>query len=331
MLRSVFRFSRGFAKTAPSYLLIVLLAVFTGCSTVSTMKEATVDVAKTAANFTVERIPYVGGPKVRFQRKAAVVPFENDTMFKQFPLNRTFQDMIVQKLSKSCSHLVLLLPGSPEFPSTMSSIPRKDNGDIDNMALVENGKQFGLNAAIVGGVLNLSLTQKEEGILWFRETKEKLMIQFSVQVFDTETGAKIFDDRFVHEIKGLEPEEVQAFKDGKPALFEIISDEIDELADKMAKKTCNSVISLPWTGYVVSVVEGKVYLSFGAAIGAKTGDILDVYESGETVENFYKQKFVRPGKKIGQIELVQVDENLSVGKVVSGENVKAGSTVKLPQ
>ncbi len=331
MLRIGFKDIRGFADTVLIFFALVFLAGFAGCSTVKTVKDATVGAAKSAASFTVEHIPYVGGPKVRFQRKAAVVPFENDTIFKQFPLDRTFQDTIVRYLSESCSHLVLFLPGSPGFPDSMSSVPRKDNGDIDNMALVENGRQFGLSAVVTGGVLNLSLTQKEEGMLWFREIKERLRIQFGVQVYDTETGAKIFDDRFVHEIDDLEPEELQAFKDGKPALFETISEEIDDLADTMAEKMCNSVTALPWAGYVVSAVDGKVYLSFGADIGAKTGDILDVYESGETVENFYKQKFIRPGKKIGQIELVQVDEFISVGKILSGENVKAGSTVKIPK
>ena len=319
----------GFTKTACLCLTAALImgAAFTGCSTVSHVSKATVEAAKDA----VEYIPYVGGPQVRFKRKAVLAPFENDTIFREFPVNKAFQDLIVRHFSESCPHLILVLPDDANFPESLSVAPKNETGRPDTMALVENGRQFGVNAIIAGGVLNLTLTEKEEGILWFREKEEHLRMQFSVEMFDTETGTKIFDDRFVHEIEDLEPEEIQAYKAGRPELFETVQEEIDELAEKMADKMCEAVVDLPWTGFVVSVVDNKAFLSFGADIGAKAGDVLDVFEKGEIIENYFKEKFIAPGKKIGQLELIQVDEDISVGRIPSEVKVDAGSTVKFPE
>jgi hypothetical protein len=68
----------------------------------------------------------------------------------------------------------------------------------------------------------------------------------------------------------LEPEEIQAYKTGNPAMFETIQEEI---------------------------------------------------------ENYFKQKFIALGKKIGKIELIQVDEDIAVGIIESADDVKPGSTV----
>ena len=329
MFQMANREKTGLAKTACLWSIAALImgAALVGCSTVSDVSKATVEVAKGA----VEYIPYVGGPQVRFKRKAVVIPFENDTIFREFPVNRAFQDLIVHHFSESCPHLLLVLPGDENFPESLSSVPRGETGRPDTMALVENGRQFGANAIIAGGVLNLTLTEKEEGILWFREKEEHLRIQFSVEMFDTETGTKIFDDRFVHEIEDLEPEEIQAYKAGRPELFETVQEEIDELAENMADKMCEAVVDLPWAGFVASVVDNKAFLSFGADIGAKAGDVLDVYEKGEIIENYFKEKFIAPGKKAGQIELMQVDGDISVGRIPPEAKVEAGSTVKFPK
>lgn len=310
-------------------VFIIVLIYFSGCSTVSTVKDATVKAAKTTVNYTTKVIPYMGGPDQGIVRKVAVIPFENETIFKQLALETTFQNTMLQYISRSCQDIYLLFSDAPGFPEPFKAIKRRPAGDYDNLMLVQTGRQSGLNAILTGRIINLSLAKKDEGILWFRETKESLKIQLHVEVIEMETGSKVFDDRLIYEINDVAPEDIQAYKDGQPTLFPSIIKDMDKLAEDMAEKICTGILSQPWTVYVASVSDNRAFLPFGKKSGIKKGDILDAYNTGEVVENFAGQHFFLPGKKIGKIKISQVDEDFSTGDIVSGENIMAGSPVKI--
>ncbi|MFO8084441.1 MAG: hypothetical protein R6U27_08995 [Desulfobacterales bacterium] len=306
-----------------------LFIFFIGCSSVSNVKDATVNAAKTTVDYTTKLIPYMAGPDDGMVRKVAVIPFENETVFKQLSLEKVFQNTIVQYFSESCSGIHLLFPETPGFPEPLKGIQSQSSAAYDNLMLVQTGRQSGLNAVLTGKIVNLSLSKKDEGILWFRETKEQLRIQCYLKIIDMETGAKIFDDQFVHEIDNIEPEEIQAFKDGQPAIFASIAKDIEKLAKNMAQKMCTAVLAQPWTGYIASVVNERAFLPFGKSSGIKESTILDSYDTGEVVQNNAGEQFLLPGKKNGKIKVSQVEEDFSVGEIISGENIRAGNPVKL--
>ncbi len=111
-----------------------------------------------------------------------------------------------------------------------------------------------------------------------------------MEVYDTETGAKLFDDLYIHEINKMEPEEIEAYKAGKPAIFESIKEEIGELAEDMVRQMCEAMTSCPWTGYVASAVDNRVFISSGSSVGLKMVDVLDVHDRGEVIEKFAGKK-----------------------------------------
>jgi len=269
----------------------------------------------------------MGGPDSGIVRKAALFRFKNETMFQQLTLEKVFESKIIDHISESCSQIRLLVQGNPDFPEPLKSAEFPAGPDI--LTMVEKGREAGLNAIMTGGVMNLTLVQEDEGILWFRETKERLHIQFSLEVFDMETGAKIYDDRFVHEIKDMAPEEIEAFKKGQPALFASLTQHVERLAKDTAPKICSAIMAHPWTGYVVSVENNRVDLSFGKNIGIRRGNVLDVHDSGRIVENVMGQRFIMPGKKVGEIRITRLDEKMATGEIISGENIQAGNPVKL--
>ena len=63
-------------------------------------------------------------------------------------------------------------------------------------------------------------------------------------------------------------------------------------------------------------------------MGLKTGDILEVFDSSRTMEGVGGQRFFIPGLKIGVIEIVAITEDRLEAKLVSGEDIKKGSTVR---
>jgi hypothetical protein len=309
--------------------LFIILGSFTGCSTVSDVKDVTVKATKATVNASIKMVPYMGGPDSEIVRKAALIQFENETIFKKLPLERVFEGLIVQYISETCSQVRLLVSGTPEFPGSLNGVPSSEG--LDKLKMVEKGREAGVNAIVTGGILNLSLAQEDEGILWFRETKEKLQVQFFLEVYDMETGAKIYDDRFVHDIKNMVPEEIQAFKTGQPALFASVTDNLDKMSKEIAPEICNAIMAQPWTGYVASVENNRVYMSFGKSIGIKSGQVFEVHDGGQIVENMKGQRFILPGKKIGEIRITRMEDKISTGEIISGENIQTGNLVKIKQ
>lgn len=301
--------------------------IFTGCSKVNDVKDATVWATRATVDATTKIVPYAGGPDSGIVRTLALVRFRNETIYEQLPMEKAFEDMVVKYLSESCSEIRLLVNDNPDFPEFLKGAP--SSSPFDHMTMIEKGREAGLNAILTGGILNLSLAQEDKGILWFRETKEKLNIQIILEAFDTETGAKIFDERFVYEVSDMVPEEIEAFRTGKPALFATVTENLDKIAREMAYKICNALMALPWTGYVASSDNNQTFLSFGNNIGIEPGDILEVYDSGKVVENVKGEKFIQPGTKIGEIRITQMEEKISIGEIISGGNIQAGNPVKM--
>jgi hypothetical protein len=318
--------ARSFQIIFGIFVFLMFSISFAGCSTVTDVKDATVKASKATVQATTKFVPYMGGPDSGIIRTVSLIQFKNETVLDQLPLERVFEGMIVKYISESCSEVRLLVQGGPDFPESLKAVP--SSASLDNLTMVDKGREAGLNAIITGGILNLSLDQEDEGILWFRQKTEKLQIQFSLEVFDMETGAKIFDDRFVHEIKDLAPEEIQAFRTGQPALFTSISTNLEKLAKDIAPKICNAVMAQPWSGYVVSVDDNRVYLSFGKSIGIKSGETLEIHDGGQIVGNLNGQRFILPGKKIGEIRITQMEEKTSTGEIISGKNIQGGNLVK---
>lgn len=317
---------RSIQITLRIFVFLFVSVCFTGCSTVTGVKDATVKATKATVNATTKIVPYMGGPDSGIIRTVSLIPFKNETIFEKLALEKVFEGMITKYISESCSGVRLLDPGSPGFPESLKAVT--SSAGLDNLTMADKGREAGLNAIITGGILNLSLAQEDEGILWFRETKERLQIQISMEVLDVETGAKIFDDRFIHEIIDMAPEEIQAFKTGKPALFATLTENLEKLAKDIAPNICNAIMSQSWTGYVASVDGNQVYLSFGKTIGIKSDEVLEVHDHGKVVENVSGQRFILPGKKIGEIRITKMEDKFSTGEIISGENILVGNPVK---
>lgn len=308
---------------------LIISTAFNGCATVSNVKDATVKTAKNTAHHTTRIVPFLGVPNDGMIRKVAVISVKNETVFKQLSLEETFQNTIVQYFSESCPSVRLLFPDNPGFPEPLKLIQSQPWETFDNLTIVKAGRQSGVNAIMTGKIVNLSTSSEDKGILWFRKTREKLQIQFYLEVMDMETGAKIFDARFIHEIDGLDPQEIQSFRDGQPIISTSVTREMDELGQDMARRMCRAILSQPWSGYIASVENQQVFLPFGKSSGIEKGKILDTFDTGEVIENFAGQQFVMPGKKIGKIRISRVEENFSTAEIISGENIRSGNSVKL--
>jgi hypothetical protein len=77
------------------------------------------------------------------------------------------------------------------------------------------------------------------------------------------------------------------------------------------------------------VTGDKVVLSSGENSGIVLGDVLEVYYSGDTIIGMDGMKFYLPALKSGEIKVSGIFANRIEAVIVSGENIRAGSTVKI--
>jgi hypothetical protein len=82
-------------------------------------------------------------------------------------------------------------------------------------------------------------------------------------------------------------------------------------------------------GVVAFVQPGSVVLNVGAKAGVKVGDQMSVERVSQEIKDPTTGKVLRRlSTEVGKIEISDVDDVSSVGKVVSGNGFKVGDVVK---
>jgi curli biogenesis system outer membrane secretion channel CsgG len=85
-----------------------------------------------------------------------------------------------------------------------------------------------------------------------------------------------------------------------------------------------------WSGKVIDVRDGMLYVNAGSALGIQPGLEFDVYRPQQgLVDPETGQSLGAPDVKIGSVTVQSVQEKYSVGKVTSGEQMKRGDIVRL--
>ncbi|MBW2570447.1 MAG: hypothetical protein JRE47_14075, partial [Deltaproteobacteria bacterium] len=165
------------------------------------------------------------------------------------------------------------------------------------------------------------------GVLWFKNTCNFIRFQIVVEVYDTETGAKIFDDSFDDEIQ-VDETDIYNLRTGNTNEIPALNDALLNAVIPIGEKICDAVNSQPWKGYVISSFDDKIIISSGKRSGLILGDKLEVYDSGSIFEGKDDLKFFIPGLKIGEIKITSLYPDRAEATLISGKNIKVGSTVK---
>jgi len=288
-----------------SVILLASLLFFSGCST---YKKIT-------------------GQGDKYNKKIAVTLFENKTFLDTGTFQKHFHRDLTASLQKTCSENIFLTPGDAGYPAFLSSPQLKPNGLVDNFALATSARKLGVNATVFGGIVSIKTNQRMKGYLWFKEARPMAKLNMAARAYDSETGAILFDETFEQEFEIDEAmlEEVQAKRLKDPQEFKA---PFRRLVSAISEKICDEISSQPWKGYVVSVAGDKVILSSGKDSGILLGDILDVYDSGDTIGGMDGLKFYLPGAKSGEVKISGIFANRSEAVIVSGKNIRPGSTVK---
>ena len=293
--------------------LFSFASLIAGCSFLPAIKKIACDIKAPAGDL---------------KKKVGITFFENRTFGAVNNFEKTFHIKLAENIEETCPDILIIKPGDTGYPDQMAVLPKLASERIDNLVLAKTGRSLGLNAIATGSLMDISANKETRGILWFKNTYNFIRFQIVVEVYDTETGAKIFDDSFVHEIK-VDESGLNNLRTGNTNEMPALTEALLNASIPIGEKICDAVNIQPWKGYVFSSVEDKIIISSGKRSGLIFGDKLEVYDNESIFEGKDGRKFFIPGLKIGEIKITALYPDRAEATLISGKSIKVGSTVKI--
>ena len=103
---------------------------------------------------------------------------------------------------------------------------------------------------------------------------------------------------------------------------------IEQAVDDGVKFMIEKLSSIPWTGSVVMVNGGKVYINRGEREGVTVGQKFKVGEATTIRDPDTGEVLDETVESVGNIEAIQVKEKLTICKVTSGTGIEKGMGVR---
>ncbi|MCJ7773505.1 MAG: LPS-assembly protein LptD, partial [Desulfobacterales bacterium] len=268
----------------------------------------------------------------RLIKRVGISLFENKTPFYAPNLEKMFNQDLAKSIYKEVgSNIVLLELSDSDFPESAGEPPKLVSGRIDNFALIERGRQLGLNAIITGSFTDIRPVREARGKL-FKDMYDSVRLAINVEVYDTETGTKLLNRNFIRvsDIKKVEEDDILEFGANGPRKeinISALNDAMQNVVADMSENIANILYNYSWKGYVTSIDNNRIFISSGSKIGLLPGNKLEAYDR-KVIESVGGHRYFVPGNKTGEIVITDVSPDTSEAVLVSGTVVKEGSTVK---
>jgi hypothetical protein len=298
-------------------VVVPLLIVFGGCSKWSGGGPSLPSAVQEPASFHDNRL----------KKKIGVVPFRMESIFGDTKTKDLFQDELLQAIQEECTDILFIKPGGGDFPEALVKLPLLDSGAIDNFSLAMTGRRFGLNAILVGKITSINVDDKTKGFWFFRSSHYYVQVEALIELYDTATATKIFDRTLSHKIEIEEPD-VELIRAQnriepyfiRPSLAEITADVKDNI--------CKAIELQAWKSYIVAADAADILMAAGSRSNVQAGDIFEVYDSRQSIEGYGGHRYLRPGAKVGEIEVKAVSEDSARAAPVSGSGFQEGQSLR---
>jgi len=316
MFQSLKFFAEKIGVMVGILFLLLFLVPMTGCSTFTSIEKSS---KKMVRNFKA--------PDSDLKKRIGLAFFENKTTMADKEMERRFREDLSETIMSSCPTILVEKPGDPGYPGELARIPRNSSGWIDNFDLAKTGRGLGLNAVATGAFLDVVSKNRKKGIWWFKDIHYYLQVQIAAQVYDTETGAKLLDESFMHEIE-IDEWDLESTQEDSQIKTAILDGAFESIAADMGEKICSVVILEPWKGFITSVHTDKLMINSGTEVGLKSGDVFEVFDSSGIFEGTDGHRFFLPGPKAGEGKITAVYPDSSEAVLVSGNDIRPGFTVR---
>ncbi|MBT8358863.1 MAG: hypothetical protein HKO79_01415 [Desulfobacterales bacterium] len=292
-------------------LSFICLLLFDGCSSLSSKN-------KKSDNLSIQ----ISDPA----KKVGIAMVKNITSFKDRSYEKIFQGYLIEAVTDLCSNTLFVKPGDAKFPDFLVDLPRNEKGNIDNHTLTQLGRQAGMNTIVAAEIMGITGKEEKRGILLFKDLHQFIYIQVKVEVYDTQSGVKLVDERYSEEIE-IDELELELYKKKEVVSRSEVDDAFLKISEDTGEKICDAVRINPWRGYITSVNGNRILISSGEEVGLVPGAILEVYTAGEIIQGVDGHQFRMPGRKTGEVELTAVYADTCEAVFYSGNDILEGYSV----
>jgi hypothetical protein len=159
--------------------------------------------------------------------------------------------------------------------------------------------------------------KRRKVFLWFKDIHNILRTHVAAQVYDTQSAAKLIDEVYTYEIEmdELQSDLAVSTQTRNPTAFGIV---LSDMADTMGEAICTALDSEPWRAFVIASTKEQLTLSAGAQAGVKSKAVFDLYGRCDMMAGKEGQRFLMPGEKIGEVEIITVTPQTSEAILISG-------------
>ena len=308
-------------------ILVICLLVFIGCTIKSKVEQTVATTTKTVKDTTRTITRRWRLSDEDLKRKVSIINFENNSLRASADFATIFHRGLPEYMNEHCEGILVDEPGTGGLLTLVKEPPKLKSGHLDNYSLALIGRQTGHNAIVTGSLEDIRINDELQGIWWTKDTHYFVEVDIRVEVNDTRTATKLLDYTFVREIE-IDDLDYRMIQQSNRIRFPELNDTLRKLLADIGSEICHTVKDQPWTGFITKTEGDRYTISSGSAIGLKQGDILEVFDSSRIIEGVGGQRFFTPGLKIGEIEIVEISQDQSKARLVSGKDILKGSTVR---
>jgi hypothetical protein len=236
---------------------------------------------------------------------------------------------LVELLQAETDDLIIVAPATPGAPDLLTRLPRTPENAIDNLDVALQARRAGLNALAVASLIDVRDRRQEKGLWWFKDVYDEIELTLNVEVYDSQTAAKILDERFIHRIEADMPLAMPGQPPATALPLQVIEEIEENVWPAVVRRIVDEMLIIPWVGFIQEVSSTGVTLTGGSETGVAPGDILDVLDNGRVIEGLGGTRFLVPGPKIGEIEVVGASAGRIEAHILSGDRFAPGFPVKL--
>jgi len=323
-LNTIFRRVRIFAS---GLILLFFLGISTNCSIPEPIETTVEKTTKTIKRTTRSITRTITLDDQDLIRSIGLFNFENNSLHESWNFQNIFHKGLPEYINDTCPGVQIPAPEAGSLLNVIKKPPRLETGIIDNYSLAVLGRQLGLNAIVTGSLEDIRIMDELRGVWITKDTHHLVQVFIRVEVSDTRTATKLLDETFNRQIE-IDDIEYQIIQEDDKIDLPQLNETLNKLLTDVGDSICDTIKDQPWTGYITKVDGGKFVIPSGTRTGLKLGDILEVYDSSRIIEGVGGQRFITPGLKIGEIEIMAITENQTQAELVDGEGIAAGSTVR---
>jgi hypothetical protein len=315
-------------------LLLILLAIWTGgiCTTGCTSYYAKF---KGKTDQLYENPFAKKDPRKKIRLDFITAPSLEDTpqltaLFEQTVLDRIQNDsrnLLIYEEETNPNVSIFELKSNAHLKADQQLVP--DSSRIDPFNLAQKARQQGLNTIIRTGITHIDTQDRLEGLLSFKKNRHYLQIHCSAEGYNTVTGAKIFDESLVHEMKiDKDKMDGESIQNGQWQNLPEIAKAVEKIACRLSEKMLDALKYQQWTSFITAVTEKQVEIAAGNNVGLQPGDVFDVHGIGDIKKGLNGHRYQGLGLKTGEVRITTVASEHATGAIISGTVTGPGSTIK---